>query len=257
MIQSWRGGMFLAAVVLAASHVSPAPAGAGTQDGAVVALHVGPHSMKGDTPCDYADGEAPFSCRDFRSSWPIGESCNVYVVVARGNPEAGIGEVVFGIRYNNGEAGENTPTDRLGVDIFNFTDCASGLSPCEGPCPPCCPWEAASGSANRITWNTDSDCQTEVIGEDGVHTLAGTFYIYAYSEDLFEITPHYDSISKPNEFAVRDCNDQVTDLPYPEAAGAVAFGSGTGYNPCDAVPVAPTTWSRLKTRYGESKGGAP
>ncbi len=242
-----RAGRLIVAAILPLA-VGTSTVLAGSQDGAVVVLHAGPHLMKGDTPCDYADGESWFPCRDFRTTWPLNTPANVYLVVAQGNPDPGVAGLSCGILYNNGETGHATMTDGEGVDLFSWSPCASGLYPVPPyPDPDDFP---ASGGGHRMTWNAVTDCQTAVLGNDGVHTVAGSFYVFAYSDDVFEITPNRTIADHPDEFQVGDCDLQLTDLPYPEAAGAVAFGTGTGYNPCQAVPVRPTTWSRLKIRYG-------
>ncbi len=232
----------------------PGPAAAGTQDGAVVALHVGPHSKTGDTPCGYADGEALFPCRDFQTAWPLNTPANVYLIVARGAPDPGVAGASCGILYNHGETGQATKSDGVGVDVFAWTLCSwapwvPGLPP-EDLFP-------ASGGGIRLVWSPQTDCQTGVVEDEGVHALAGSFYVLAYSDDMFEITPNRTANPGVDEFQVLDCDNQTTVLPYPEAAGVVAFGSGTGYTPCQAVPVIPTTWSRLKIRYGAAGGGAP
>ncbi len=252
-------GSLVVAVSSALVCTMPPSAAAGTQDGAVVALHAGPHNEKGDPCLPWVDLAADgLSCRDFTTSWPLNTPCDVYLVVARGNPDPGVAGLSCGVLYNNGETGDSTMTDGEGVDLYGWTLCTSGWVSFPDPRFPWQPGDfPASGGGARITWNAVTDCQRWEIGNDGVHTLAGVFCVYAYGDDVFEIIPNRKAFSNPDEFQVGDCNNQLTDLPYPEAAGAVAFGSGTGYNPCQAVPVTPTTWSRLKARYHSTTRSNP
>ncbi len=242
----------LALITLATFCAAPAPTAAGTQDGTVVTLHAAPHAVEGQ-PCWpwFSMVEDGLSCRDLTTTWPLQTPCDVYLVLARGKPDPGVAGVSCGVLYNNGETGVSTLADGEGVDVYSWSDCTSGIL---FPGPDHFP---SSGGGTVIRWNLTTDCQTGVVGNDGVHAMGGVFYIYAYSDDVFEIIPNREHNPGVDEFQVGDCNGQVTDLPYPEAAGAVAFGSGTGYNPCLAVPVIPTTWSRLKTRYHTTSGDNP
>ncbi len=243
-------GSLILSVAVGFACALPAQAAAGTQDGTVVALHAAPH-IADVAPCERGEGliQAGLSCSGFQTSWPLNTPCDLYLVLARGTAPPGLAGLSYGVLYNNGETGEETRSDGQGVDVFDFTLCASGLEfPNSVYQPEPDRDYESSGCGNRITWNATEDCQSINPGSDGVHALAGVFYVMAYTDDIFEITPNYKLLSGP-EFWVGDCNNTLTDLPYPEAAGAVAFGSGTGRNPCLPSPVETTTWSRLKTRY--------
>ena len=53
-------------------------------------------------------------------------------------------------------------------------------------------WPAAGGG-NRMTWVMTTNCQQHIIAgyeSEGVHAIAGAFYIYAYDEDLLYVQPN-------------------------------------------------------------------
>jgi hypothetical protein len=239
------GVTMAAAVLVLGSAMISLPARAGTQDGAVVALHAAPHSKS--SVCSTIDPVSTgLPCRDFTTTWPLNSPCDVYLVVARGDPGPGISALSFGILYNHGETGDATMSDGEGVDLYGWINCWWTGPLADPPIPDQFP---ASGGGMRIAWNPALNCQTTVLGSDGVHVMVGAFYIYAYTDDLFEITPNRGIESSPEEFQVGDCEYNLTNLSYPEAAGAVAFGDGIGRNPCAPTPAQATTWSRLKNRY--------
>jgi hypothetical protein len=174
-------------------------------------------------------------------TWPIESGADVYLVVARAYPGPGIAGVSCGISYN--------ATSGAGVDVLGWTLCAdleftnSGLN---GEWP-------ASGGGNRITWVSTTNCQRTVIDPDGVHAIAGVFYVYAYSEDYFSLDLNQ-NLQFP-EFAVADCSAQVTYLSVSEPqpyghAGCVGFGT-LGWTPCYGgfIPTESMTWGKLKTKY--------
>ena len=106
----------------------------------------------------------------------------------------------------------------------------------------------ASGGGNRITWSLVDACQRTVIDPDGVHAIAGAFYVYAYSADCLWVTRN-ENLTVP-ELAVADCTAQATYLGY-RHAGWVGFGC-EGWTPCEGwfiIPTEPTTWGRMKTKY--------
>ncbi len=246
----------LVLIALATLCAMPPSAVAGTQDGAVVALHAATHATKGH-PCDspYQPVNAGVACKDFNTAWPVEMACDVYLVAIRSDPETGIGGISFGIRYNNGQTGGETRSDLNGVDLYAWTQCLFCCEQPEYPDPGDPDGFPASGAGIQLNWRTPTDCQGGVIGSDGVLAVAGVFYLYAYGADVFEIIPNRTDNPGVDEFQMADCSGQVTDLPYPEAAGAVAFGTGEGRNPCQPSPVEASTWSRLKIRYGTSSRG--
>jgi hypothetical protein len=205
------------------------PSHAGTQDYAVVALHAEAHAEKGGDPCVW-DGS---SCSDFATEWPAFSAADLYLIVARGEAGPGIASLSCGIEY-----GSN-------LSCFSFSFCGSGLQePSDGGNGL---WPA-SGGGNLMHWDPVTDCQTAAVGGDGVHALAGSFYVYAYGPDLFRVIENPNPAGSP-EFRVGDCAGQVTALSWPEAAGAVGFGGITGYSPCGVVPARDATWGRVKAQY--------
>ena len=218
---------------------------AGSQDDAVIALHAQLHPQKGGDPC-VMDAVC---CSDFVTQWPLFSSADVYLVVAKGNPNPGVAALSCGILYNNGEMGASTKLDQVGVDLYSWTLCTSGLEFTNSPTGDTADEWPASGGGNRITWNAQTDCQVTECGGDGVHALAGSFYVYAYSDDVFQVIENRNLEGGVYEFQVGDCTNAVSDIPWPQAAGAVGFGAGAGYNPCTAVPVQTSTWGKIKTQY--------
>lgn len=222
---------------------APASADSGTQPQAVIALHAVEYAYPAPqgTPCDA--GKPTIPCRNYRVTWPLLSGADVYLVVARAYPGPGIAGVSCGISYN--------ATVGAGVDVLGWTLCAdleftnSGLN---GEWP-------ASGGGSRITWVSTTNCQRTVIDPDGVHAIAGAFYVYAYSMDLFQVTANT-NLAGPYELAVADCAASVTylkegDLHLRATNAWLGFGD-IGYNPCvgaTTIPVDRTTWGQLKTTY--------
>jgi hypothetical protein len=218
------------------------PVDAGTQPQAVVALHAKSHRPPSpETACDVGRPTVP--CREYRVTWPIESGADVYLVVARAYPGPGIAGVSCGISYN--------ATLGAGVDVLGWTLCADLEFRNAGPNGE---WPASEGG-NRITWVPTTNCQRTVINPDGVHAIAGAFYVYAYSMDTFLVTANK-NLAGPYEFAVADCAASITylregSLELPAAAACLVLGA-PGYNPCvgaTTVPVDRTTWGKLKTKY--------
>lgn len=104
-------------------------------------------------------------------------------------------------------------------------------------------WPAPAGG-NRITWTT---CQTTTVGSDGVHAVAGAFYVYAYGNDLFQVTPNNTLMTGP-ELIVQNCVPTQTDI-MSNPRGSVGFGSVSGFNPCctsSGVIHVPTDYTTIQ-----------
>jgi hypothetical protein len=90
-----------------------------------------------------------------------------------------------------------------------------------------------------------------VIAPDGVHAIAGAFYLYAYGPDLFALTPNL-NLQIP-ELAVADCNASTTYIPMsPPYMGWVGFGvpgCNSCIDNCGWGPIETTTWGQVKTQY--------
>ena len=148
----------------------------------------------------------------------------VYVMIARVEPAEGVLEASFG---------SATMSDMF----MNWLSCAdSEVRDSLWP---------HDGGGIRVSWN-QGNCQQTVLGQDGVHAVAGTVYIYTYGANYFEIVPN-ETVS-PSEFEVITCTGGVS----PIVAGArLGFFGVPGYNPClDGVPVEPTRWGHIKALFG-------
>jgi hypothetical protein len=238
------------AVVMAMS----VPAWAGTNPDCVFTLHAKTHTTKGSTICTTwsPNSGTPIPCTSYVTNWPTGLNTDVYLVIARGDPVSGLAGVSCGLLYDNAVGS--------GVDVFGWTLCAdleftNGAATCPPDLPPC-EWPISHGG-NRITWVSTTNCQRTVAGTEGVHAVAGSFYLYAYGPDVFELTENK-NLQIP-ELAVANCAANTDYLPWGRIAFVTFSTSGTdlGCNPCTEpdvdctrVPVEPTTWGKLKTRFG-------
>jgi len=207
---------------------------AGTQDGAVVALHDQSHG-KAVNVC--SDGSIPadptsngIDCFSYSTdNAPTGINRDVYLVVALADPAFGIAGLSCGISYN--------PAAVAGVDVFAWILCSDLEFPNAGPNGS---WPA-SGGGNRITWAAGPNCQNADLNGEGVHAVAGAFYIYAYSDDQMCVTGNLNLVVP--EFKVADCNASESDVLF--GGGCVGYGQA-GYNPCDDTPVERTSWGAIK-----------
>ena len=205
---------------------------AGSQDLAVVALHEKVHSLKSTVICPGLAGSvdpntAGISCADYSvDNAPLLSGRDVYLVVARGNAAAGIAGLSCGITYT------------ANVAMYGFQLCSDLQFPNGG-------WPA-DGGGNRITWAASSNCQETTIGAEGVHAIAGSFYVYAYGDGSIEVTPNNNLVIP--EFRVADCSAAESSVSI--GGGRVGFGGVTGFNPCQLppVPVEQTSWGRIKGR---------
>jgi hypothetical protein len=209
------------------------PVWAGTQDEAVIALHAKPHADKLINTC--ASGAAPedpntqgIPCSDYVTQYPVLAGADVYLVVARADPAFGIAGLSCGVAY--GPA----------LGMLGWTLCADLDFPNGG-------WPL-NGGGNRITWDTDTNCQTQAMVTDGVHAVAGAFYVYAYGADVLQITENLNLQTGP-ELQVADCSSAVTEVSH--LSGAVGFDFMTGFNPCNTpIPVEMTSWGAIKQGFG-------
>jgi hypothetical protein len=198
-----------------------------------IALHIQPHATgKAVQPCDLSPVASSIPCSRFTVTGAVDVGYDLYIVIGQAD-STGVGGATFGIDYNG--------LPNQGVDIFgSWILCAGGLQfPSVG-------WPGA-GTGNVITWNPLTGCPDTRIPPDGVHATAGVFYVIAYGQDRFAVTPHMLQQSGPT-LKVANCSSVEQPLPV-EAGGYVDFGSGDGYDPCEITPVEPTTWGSLKARY--------
>lgn len=239
-----NGGSFMKRLILAATALcvvaaaSAVPATAGTQDNAVISLHVKSHAVKAIEVCTTANPNTNLvPCSQYVLTGGLSTALDAYLVVANAAAGAGIGGLSCGIEYN-GNTGE-------GVGVFAWTLCADLEFKNSGPDGE---WPQSHGG-NRITFETTTNCQRVEIGGEGVHAVAGAFYVYAYGDDTFRVTPNRNLVNP--ELAVADCAASETQLDTTGTKSATAaFGAATGaFNPCQGVPVETTTWGKIKSAY--------
>ena len=167
-------------VFLAVLLPAPASAQPGGQSASVVALHVQAHNTKG---LSCANLSSALPCSDYTTEWPLHSAADVYLVVAKAQPNLGISAVSCGIKYD----ALGTLTDGVGCDVFGYTFCSDLEYTNSADGNPQHEWPY-SGGGDRLIWVRTSNCQRDEIAPDGVHAVACAFYVYAYSADRFEVT---------------------------------------------------------------------
>jgi hypothetical protein len=207
-----------------------------------------------NTPCSSYDT----SCE------PMGPG-QIYLVI--GKVGEGVAAVSFGIDYSG--------STHVGInpDLVRWTPCADGLSfPSSDGVHGLFP---QPGGGLRITWNLNNGCPNgqETFNPGGIHVVVGVFYVYAYSDGMFRVTPN-NNVSGGPEAVITNCAGLQTDLvdywglqtTIDCLMGQVGFNR-TGVNPCDSdicmtpssishagqlcvVRTTPTTWGRVKSKYG-------
>lgn len=230
--------------------VSTMPAMAGTEEAPVIAFHLTDLVTKGICT-DNSPGNT--TCDTYIVDAPLNESRLLYLVVARAaydttSTVASIAGLDCGIEYN-GESG-------VGIDVFQWTLCADLEFVNAGPRGE---WPEAGGGT-RLTWDPGVNCQEEPLASQGIHAVAGAFYVFAYDEDQFKVTPNR-NIPFPG-LTVANCQSAATGLDTTAAAGCagiVGFGGAASHNPCDFTgrcvlsdPVEPSTWGQIKSQYSRN-----
>jgi hypothetical protein len=243
--------IYLAGLAALLAVVAVAPAvWAGIETGPKVALHVTAATSKVPTICNtWSPVLQSIPCSNFVTEGSLGPpNLLVYLVVAQVDTVSfgeGVAGVNLGIEYN-GQSG-------VGVDVFGWTLCADGQEYRNAG--PRGDWPAAGGG-NLITWAT---CQNTQVGTDGIHAVVGAFTVFAYTDDKMRLTPNRNLQAGPT-FALANCSAvEIPGLDTLIVLGAAGFGTCTGCNPCTSiggcpvttcvVPVAPTTWGKIKSLY--------
>jgi hypothetical protein len=195
----------------------------------VIALHAKAHTTKGVTICStWAPND--IDCTEFTTSARTGVAYDVYVVGV--NPLPGpSGSSIGGLRWAIDYNGES----QRGVDVFSWIGCADGeYSWDTWPMP---------RTGNTLAW-IPQNCQINQPGASGAQAVAGAFYIYAYSEDIFSVAPFYGWLTdneghwigwQEPELGMVDCQSNSLFPDLLTGRSAVRFsGSGTelGFNPC-------------------------
>jgi hypothetical protein len=151
----------------------------------------------------------------------VGRAYDLYLLVVDGDSGVGFAAATFGISYAGGEG--------IGLDVRSWTPCAKQYDT-PGPAWP------DSGSTLNVLWNRFDDCQgTPAPGDrnDGVTATLGALYVYAYGEDVFQITGN--SHQKPGGACLVSCSMEPSHhiVVLPERSlGKVGFGNSGGYDPC-------------------------
>lgn len=231
----------MAVLVLGSLALTPLNSGAGVSHGPKILLHL--KSVDSKAPCN-VPAELGGACANADITGDLNQPYHMLVlvdlgdsmrVIASNDPQYGLAGVQFGISYPGS-------FDPLGngsmINVFSWTLCAT----LEFNVPV---WPS-SGGGNLITWDHINACQRSL-------AAAGYFYLTAYAAGTFQVTPRpVDMLAK-----TASCYFDETILPSGDL-GSVHFSAGGGAsalacNPClkscvdDPVPVAPTTWSRVKT----------
>lgn len=181
-----------------------------------IAVHLGSVVSKGIcttvpmVPCNLGDSTIVVA-------GDVGTGYQLYIYVVDADSVAGVAGVTFGISY-----GEN-------LSVSDWTRCADLEFP-GGAVGVAWP---QSGSGNLVTWSSQTNCQSEAAAGDidgGVTALVGAFYVYAYSQEIFEVTPRQ-YVADP-DLNVADCSAHEISLLYPDHVGSVGFGGVSGFDPC-------------------------
>ena len=206
----------------------------------VIALHAKAHTSKGVTICTtWAPND--LDCTQFTTAARTGVPYDVYVVgvnpnIAAGDDTPSVGGLRWGIDYN-GEP-------QKGVDVFTWISCGDGEYP----------WDTwpRPRTGNSLTWL--ANCPHNQPGESGGQGVAGAFYLYAYSEDIFSIAPFYGWVFEDGRWVgwqepyieMINCKSESYMVNLETGRSAVRFsasGSGQGFNPCtgqgDLPPYGP------------------
>jgi hypothetical protein len=145
----------------------------------------------------------------------LGVGYDLYILAQDIDPSVGLTGVVFGIDYDG--SGQ-------GVSVWGWTLCADLEFPGND-------WPSA-GSGNVIAWDYPANCQDAPAPGDldgKANAVAGSFYLYAYGNDLFQITKRL-YVSVP-DFKATDCSLSESDLAWPEHAATIGFAE-PGFDPC-------------------------
>jgi hypothetical protein len=237
-------------ILLALLVLIPASALAGPHDNARFALHAKDKFMPTKTTpsvCDYSPNIDNVPCLNYTVERPAPGSADVFLMIGQAG-SVGVTGASCGILYSG--------TTGVGIDpgFITWTGCADGLEFPNGP-PGEPEWPASQGGM-RVTWIT---CQNQDIPDSGVHVTVGSFYVYAYSEDVLEVTPNNNLLSGA-ELGLSACGGGTTNLIHlvaPEdrqfLVGRVQFGGdgSQAQNPCGITIVSkkPTTWGKIKSQY--------
>jgi hypothetical protein len=163
-------------------------------------------------------------CATFVNAAEADGRYDAYLLVTQASADAGISILSYGIDFDERSG--------RGIDVFGWKTCADQeVGAMDWP---------KNGGGHRVMWTPQTNCQRTEVGTDGVHAVAGVFYVFAYETDILTLTPH----PTIGRLSVTDCAGLATQLPY-YAGGTARFRSGSarpgrGWNPClDPPPSLP------------------
>lgn len=140
----------------------------------------------------------------------------MYLLAAELERPAVLG-VDFGIAYDAAPG--------HGVDVISWTPCSEIQFTSDG-------WPA-SGTGNLLTWDHATVCVEDSVATPGNHrAVLGVFYVYAYSADVFRVTPRAFTPDPGPHFL--DCSLVETYIGSKGCGSAVFTPNETlsGCNPC-------------------------
>ena len=196
-----------------------------------LALHVKPKVLTRPVDvCAEAPQDLPCSQYETRGSFNI--PYDVYLVAGNGDPSIGIASISTGIDYNGGSGG---------LLIADWVICA-GYSFESGPWP-------EPNTSILAGWTLPGNCQSQLIPGaplEGVHAIAGAFYVYAYGADTLRFVP-----GEYGPIQIGGCDGSFADLSA-ASTGSIVFSnqaSSKGANPCAPVSSRHSSWGRIKSLY--------
>jgi len=219
-----------------------------------VALHLNPLTKKNicTAPTGLAapaDSVQKLPCSSFITAGAAATQYHCYIILANGDVGPGISAFTWGMDWNPPAGGG------AGLYVDGWVLCADLAFTSTDPAFP-----TAKGCYATASWDVTGNCQRTELNGEGVHSVAGALYMYAYGPSDFNITPKF--LTNPDQaiLEVAACDFSVTNLPH-TSIGIVSFGgTGNGCNPCQAVDVAcvpiatsETTWGKIKKRFSEGE----
>ena len=190
--------------------------------GPKIGLHVAP---KAGTTCAPMEVDR---CSAYNTAGSLRTGYNVYLVVAQADPGSiGVSGLSCGVRYGTGLGKVTWST--CGSPMFEIFGAGQNGE-----------WPASEGGLALI-WEPCR--QGDVDPAEGMHTLVGGFYIYAYTDDVLEITPNLTDLRFSETLQYYDCTMEQIDFTIANPAVATArFSEGgvtSGYNPCPGKGILP------------------
>jgi hypothetical protein len=214
----------------------------------VFALHLMAYTSKGQCDSNNPNNlKPPLTCDNYVLEGNLDTGYLAYLVVVSPSPEVpNFAGIACGIEYDG--------THFQGVDVFGWYLCADMEDKTDGGGGL---WPESQGG-NQITWDPGENCQDQVLPSNGVHAVAGAFYVFAYTADEFRVTPNKNLPGGP-ALSVTDCQGtswRIDLKAFGSCTAVASFGGAMSINPCVVpdycqwTPVEAVTWGEIKDRYG-------